>query len=195
MLRLSSSYEACQPNIVVPKSAPTNGWILNILSNWHDYSWFGLGGNCGDVHSALARARTLIESIGTGPLQVSKLYRSEPWGYTDQADFINQVVGIMPDMTVDDAFRRLQQFERAEGRERTIKWGPRKIDIDILYWPGQVRADESLTIPHPRLHERRFVLAPWAELAPDLMIPGLNRPVSDLLETCGDGSWLEPFSP
>ena len=127
---------------------------------------------------------------------MSSLYRLEPWGYNDQADFINQVVGIIPNVSVDDAFRRLQQFERTEGRERTIKWGPRNIDIDILYYRlDQIRTDKSLTIPHPRLHERRFVLAPWAELAPDLLIPGLNQSVSYLLNACVDEGWLEPLSP
>ncbi|MGB0646339.1 MAG: 2-amino-4-hydroxy-6-hydroxymethyldihydropteridine diphosphokinase [Bradymonadia bacterium] len=164
------------------------------MTDSQNYSWFGLGGNCGDVHSALSRARTLIESIGTSPLQVSNLYRSEPWGYNDQADFINQVVGVVPNVSVDDAFERVQQFERTEGRKRTIKWGPRNIDIDILYWPGQIRTDNSLTIPHPRLHERRFVLAPWAELAPDLLIPGFNQSVSSLLDACVDEGWLEPLS-
>ena len=179
----------------MPKFAPTDGWILSILSDSHHYSWFGLGGNCGDVQSTLARARAFLTSLGNSPLQVSSLYRSEPWGYNDQADFINQVVGIIPNVSVDDAFRRLQQFERTEGRERTIKWGPRNIDIDILYWPDQIRTDKSLTIPHPRLHERRFVLAPWAELAPDLLIPGLNQSVSYLLNACVDEGWLEPLSP
>lgn len=165
-----------------------------ILVNTHDYCWFGLGGNCGDVKSTLKRAHTLIESMGTGTLAISQLYRSEPWGYSQQNEFINQVVGIKPQVSVEQALECIQNFERNEGRERTIKWGPRTIDIDILFWPKYVCDNPRLTLPHPRLHQRRFVLEPWAELAPNLIIPGLEKSLTQLLESCPDTGWLEVLS-
>ncbi len=166
-----------------------------ILVNTQAYSWFGLGGNCGDVRQTLERAHEFIESIGIGALYASQLYRSEPWGYSEQNEFINQVVGIQPKVSVEQALEKIQSFERNEGRERTIKWGPRTIDIDILYWPNQIRNESRLTLPHPRLHERRFVLEPWVELAPNLMIPGLDQSLVELLKACPDTGWLEVCSP
>ena len=166
-----------------------------ILVNAHDYSWFGLGGNCGDVAKTLKRAEAFIESIGTGTLHTSRLYLSEPWGYSDQKEFINQVVGIKPKIKVEQALELIHGFERNEGRERTIKWGPRTIDIDILYWPNHVQNNPQLTLPHPRLHQRRFVLEPWVEIAPNLVIPGLDQSVAQLLDSCPDTGWLKVLSP
>ena len=171
--------------------APIYEWVPIILLNAQDYCWFGLGGNCGDVRGSLKRSRTLIESMGSGPLCISRLYRSEPWGYSEQDEFINQVVGIEPNISVDQALRLIQEFERNEGRERTIKWGPRTIDVDILYWPKQIRNEAKLTLPHPRLHQRRFVLEPWVELAPDLVVQGLDHSLKQLLKICPDTGWLE----
>jgi 2-amino-4-hydroxy-6-hydroxymethyldihydropteridine diphosphokinase len=133
--------------------------------------------------------------MGTGSLYSSQLYRSEPWGYSEQNEFINQVVGVKPQVSVDQALTHIQEFERNEGRERTIKWGPRTIDIDILYWPNHVCNDPRLTLPHPRLHQRRFVLEPWVELAPNLIIPGLEKSLTQLLESCPDTGWLQVLSP
>ena len=163
--------------------------------NAQDYCWFGLGGNRGEVRHNLRRARELIDSMGLGALCTSRLYRSEPWGYRQQEEFINQVVGIEPNISVDHALELIQEFEQNEGRERTIKWGPRTIDVDILYWPEQIRNETRLTVPHPRLHQRRFVLEPWVELAPDLVIPGLDHSLQQLLKICPDTGWLEALSP
>ena len=154
-------------------------------------SWFGLGGNLGDVPATLQRARRAIQSLGEGVLFESNLYRSAPWGLPDQPDFINQVVGIKPSLSIRETLARLQQFETEEGRTRTVKWGPRTIDIDILYWPSTRIDEPDLQVPHPRLSERRFVLLPWAELSPNLKIPGKEKTIEELLAVCSDTTWLE----
>ena len=112
-------------------------------------------------------------------------------GRVDQPDFLNQVVGLKPKLGLRETLEKTQEFESIKGRDKTLKWGPRPIDIDILFWP-KTRIDEvDLQIPHPRLHERRFVLEPWAELAGDLIIPGFEKSVEDLLAVCSDTTWLE----
>ena len=162
------------------------------MRNHEEYAWFGLGGNLGDVRSALERARVGLSSLGKDELLCSSLYFSEPWGMTDQPCFINQVVGLRPVKTLNEALEFIQSFEIAEGRERKVVWGPRSIDIDILLWPNQTRNDSELTVPHPRLHERRFVLEPWAELAPNLRVPVLEKTVQELLKSCTDSGWVRP---
>lgn len=148
----------------------------------------GLGGNLGAVRARLTAARLALRSLATGPLICSPLVISAAWGHTAQPDFINQVVGLRPTMdrwTFLDAIRRV---ETAHGRdrEREQRWGPRTLDIDVLTWPGVIDADPRLTLPHPRLHLRRFVLQPWAAIAPNLVVPGLDRTVAALLAACSD---------
>ena len=156
-----------------------------------DHCWFGLGGNCGDVYASLARARTFLTGIGTSSILASNVYASAPWGLETQANFINQVVGIRPTLSVEETLKAILRFEEQEGRERTVKWGPRTIDVDILYYPQAIREDVDLIVPHPRIHERRFVLVPWAELAPNLLIPKYEATVKELLDTCPDDGWVE----
>jgi 2-amino-4-hydroxy-6-hydroxymethyldihydropteridine diphosphokinase len=154
--------------------------------------WIGLGGNVGDVAKTLAAAQQALTEVAQGPLLSSPLYRSAPWGDVAQACFVNQVIGMIPRLGPEATLSALQEIERAHGRdrERETRWGPRTLDLDLLCWPGITRETARLRLPHPRLAERRFVLAPWASVAPDLVPYGLEHTVAALLAVCSDASWV-----
>ena len=164
---------------------------MTTLNHLEHYAWFSLGGNLGDVRLSLERARSALSEMALGTMLCSNLYESEPWGRLNQPAFVNQVIGIQPKETINGALAMIHAFESAEGRKRTVVWGPRKIDIDILLWPNQIRNDPDLVVPHPRLHERRFVLEPWAEVAPNLRVPIMERTVQELLNECPDTGWVK----
>jgi 2-amino-4-hydroxy-6-hydroxymethyldihydropteridine diphosphokinase len=157
-------------------------------------AWIGLGGNEGDVAATLSAARAALTVLSTAPPVASPLYESAPWGVAGQANFLNQIVGLAPALGPWETLRALQAVEAALGRVRRERWGPRTIDLDLLCWPGRTTADPALTLPHPRIAARRFVLAPWADVAPDLVVPGLGRTVADLLAACSDASWVRRCS-
>ncbi len=136
-----------------------------------------LGGNLGDVRSTFDRAVTLL--CDGGAMQVtarSSDYRTPPWGVTDQPPFINAVIAVSTSLAPHDLLARAVAVERRLGRDRGRKrrWGPRTIDIDLLAYDDLVLNDPDLTLPHPRLFERAFVLVPLAEIAPDRVIGGLR---------------------
>ncbi len=157
-------------------------------------AWIGLGGNEGEVEATLAAARAALQVLSTAPLAVSPLYESAPWGVEGQANFLNQVVGLAPALGPWETLRALQAIEAALGRVRRVRWGPRTIDLDVLCWPGSTLDAPALTLPHPHLAARRFVLAPFADVAPDLVVPGLGRTVAALLAGCSDASWVRRCS-
>lgn len=135
----------------------------------------GLGANLGDP---AAQLRTAIAAIGriadTRVLAVSSFYRTAPVGYLEQPEFVNAAVTVETTLAPRALLDALQAIEAAAGRERRFKDAPRTLDLDILLY-GDERIDTpALNVPHPRLHERAFVLVPLAELAPQLMIPGLG---------------------
>jgi 2-amino-4-hydroxy-6-hydroxymethyldihydropteridine diphosphokinase len=131
-------------------------------------AYIGLGANLGDREAAIHVAAELI-----GVNRLSSIIETEPWGYEDQPRFLNAVAELDTEMPPRLLLELLLEVERQLGRERSgPRYGPRTIDLDLLLY-GDERIDEpGLEIPHPRLHERRFVLEPLAELAPDLVIPG-----------------------
>ena len=154
-------------------------------------AWIGLGSNLGDSASTLVAA---VEKIGLlNDLEIrnlSSLYRSEPWGRADQADFHNAVMAVATTMVASGLLKALLGIEDAMGRERCgPQWGPRIIDLDLLLFGDLVMASDSLTLPHPHMHLRRFVLAPLQEISPGLIIPGQGG-VLKLLETL-EGQGLE----
>lgn len=157
------------------------------------YAWFSLGGNVGDVAETFARARRDLRDLASSPMRLSGLYASEPVGGPSQAPFVNQVVGFRPRYSPLATLRGLWHIERDHGRDRTaeVRWGPRPLDIDILIWPDTVLFDHQLTLPHPRLAQRRFVLAPLASVDPDIPVPGLDRTVGELLAACKDPHWVK----
>ena len=138
-------------------------------------AFIALGGNVGDVRSTFDRAIALLGENGTVRVTArSSDYRTPPWGVTEQPPFINAVIAVATTLTPHDLLARMQDCERALGRDRTHerRWGPRTIDLDLLAYDDLVLDDPDLTLPHPRLFERAFVLVPLAEVAPDRAIAG-----------------------
>jgi 2-amino-4-hydroxy-6-hydroxymethyldihydropteridine diphosphokinase len=154
--------------------------------------WVGLGGNRGDVRATLAGARAALAAASSGPFSASPIYASAPWGEGDQPIFYNQVVGLAPTGSPRALLAALQAMEARFGRDRATerRWGPRTLDLDLLSWPGVHSADPFLTLPHPRMAQRRFVLAPLFEVAPALVPFGLEASVGALLADCPDGGWV-----
>ena len=134
-----------------------------------------LGSNLGDRRAHLQAALDLLE-----PVAVSPLYETAPVGGVAQDDFLN-LVAVVPWDAVE-AWRRAQRAERQAGRTRRVRWGPRTLDVDVVVADGAAPA--GLVLPHPRAHERAFVLAPWLDVDPDAALP--QGRVADLLAALGD---------
>ncbi len=140
---------------------------------------FGLGSNLGDRLAHLQSAVELIAASSTAPPRLSPLYETDPVGGPEQDDYLNAVViADLPDGI--DLLDLARQAERARGRVRRERWGPRTLDVDVLDADGRSSADPGLTLPHPRAHLRAFVLVPWLTADPDAVLPGRGR-VADLL--------------
>ena len=135
--------------------------------------YVGLGANLGDRCASLKRALRLLSHIeGTQLMRVSSFYETPPWGETNQPPFLNACAALETRLLPLVFLRRTQRIERALGRVRKEHWGPRMIDIDLLFAEGHESARQELRLPHPYLHERAFVLLPLAEIAPGLIIRG-----------------------
>lgn len=134
-------------------------------------SYLGLGTNMGDRMNYLAQACELInnhENICI--VKKSKIYETKAWGYTDQADFLNLCLEIETDLDEYELLSVCQEVEQKLNRKRIIRWGPRTIDVDILFFNDKVSNDEKLLLPHPRIQDRAFVLIPLMELNSKLLI-------------------------
>ncbi|MDP4130319.1 MAG: 2-amino-4-hydroxy-6-hydroxymethyldihydropteridine diphosphokinase [Bacteroidota bacterium] len=145
-----------------------------------------IGGNEGDRFLHMQQARANIELICGAIEQVSSLYSTAAWGKTDQADFLNQALLIDTRLAPHALLTSILSIEEKMGRKRTVKNAPRIIDIDILFYNREIVADPELSIPHPRMAERRFVLQPLAEIAPGFIHPGLGKTIQQLLRECTD---------
>ncbi len=152
-----------------------------------------LGANLGDRAQTLQQSIDLIaERIGK-VVQQSRLYETAPWGVTDQPAYLNQVLVVETVLTPSDVLVQTQVIEQELGRVRLEKWGARVIDIDILYYDQLILQTETLTVPHPFLHQRRFTLVPLAEIAPDFVHPVLQKMTVELLTECEDEGEVLPF--
>ena len=157
--------------------------------------FLGLGSNLGSREDNLAQAIRLLASPASrdcGPadgavagdeiriVRVSSVYQTAPWGYADQPDFLNCVVEAQTSVSPDELLRHTKAVEQFLGRQPSVRYGPRRIDVDILLYNGRVVDQPGLQIPHPRLHQRAFVLVPLAELCPNWEHPTLKTSIHAL---------------
>jgi 2-amino-4-hydroxy-6-hydroxymethyldihydropteridine diphosphokinase len=155
----------------------------------------GLGANLGDARTTLDTAvKRLCDGDQVRLLARSSDYRTAPWGVEDQPHFINLCIAVETDLPPHDLLARAQAIERTLGRERTTerRWGPRPVDIDLLAYNGLTLQTANLTLPHPRLLERAFVLAPLVEIRPERVIAGVR--VRDALAIV-DNTGIERLAP
>jgi len=149
-------------------------------------AFIGLGSNLGAPEAQLRRAiAALAELPQSRLLAASSLYRSAPVGNADQADFVNAVVQVCTALAPQALLEALLQTEQRFGRERSFRNAPRTLDLDLLLYDAQRIAVPGLELPHPRMHERAFVLAPLVEIAPDCTIPGRGRAAALLARCAG----------
>ena len=148
--------------------------------------YLGLGSNLGDRLANLNAAVQALEPR-VHLIQASPVYETPPWGYLDQPYFLNQVIKTETDLSPAELLALIKQLERELGREPTFRNGPRRIDIDILFYDDLILHEDRLQIPHPRLEKRAFVLVPLAAIAPNLRHPVLGSKIKELMEEL-DGS-------
>ena len=141
--------------------------------------YLALGTNLGDRLANLRAALAALEPA-LGRAKPSGIYETPPWGYADQPAFLNMVAQVTTRLGPESLLRRLKQVEVGMGREATFRYGPRLIDLDILFYDDLVLDSPPLVIPHPRLHERAFVLVPLMDLAPDFVHPVLHKTIREL---------------
>lgn len=147
--------------------------------------FIALGSNLGERHQNLQSA---VELLRVEILKSSSLYQTEPVGYLDQPWFLNSVISIRTDLSPVDLLRRCQEVEGKLGRKRDIPKGPRTADLDILFFDQLVLNTPELILPHPAIADRRFVLEPLNEIAPDFIHPVSRKRISELLQACPDQS-------
>lgn len=154
-------------------------------------SYLGLGTNLGDRNQNLRSAQMALPPQ-VQVLRASRIYETPPWGFIAQPAFLNQVLEVQTNLTPLALLEHLKGIEVSLGRTPTFHYGPRQIDIDILFYADQVIEFPNLIIPHPRLFERAFMLVPLAELAPDWVHPVLNQTIRQMLAQI-DPSGVEVF--
>jgi len=151
-------------------------------------AYIGVGSNLGDSR---ARVLAAFEALGAMPrtrlIARSRLYRTRPFGPVQQGDFINAVAGLLTQLSAAQLLQEIRGIEAAAGRVRTGRWGPRTLDLDLLVYGAERIATTELTVPHPGIAERGFVLAPLADIAPTLDVPGRGRVATLLAALPEDG--------
>ncbi len=148
-------------------------------------AYIGLGSNLGDRAANINSAIEFLGEVGR-IVKASSLYATEPVGYAEQPEFLNAVVAVETEMIAADLLKACRSIEDRLGRRRTIRWGPRTIDIDILLLGEEIVSLPDLMIPHPRMAERRFVLTPLVEIAPEAVHPLLHKTAAELLRGLED---------
>jgi 2-amino-4-hydroxy-6-hydroxymethyldihydropteridine diphosphokinase len=162
---------------------------MSLGTNWERLAFVALGANLGDAASAIRRAMDQLESFSAQPLLRSSLWQSEPVDCPPGSPpFINAVVALTPQLeeTPESLLAKLHALEAEFGRQRgNIRNAPRPLDLDLIAFGNQTHASPELALPHPRAVQRRFVLQPLEEIAPDLILPGQTKTVRELLEGLG----------
>ncbi len=141
--------------------------------------YLGLGTNLGNRLDNLQKAVSSLSQI-MSVTAVSPIYQSEPWGVTDQPPFLNMCIEASTVLNPNTLLHYLKNLESELGRQKSYKWGPRLIDIDILLYDDTIIDNDSLTIPHAQMAERAFVIVPLADIAPDLIHPVFNKTIAEL---------------
>lgn len=154
---------------------------MNRIDHRHK-AFIGMGSNIGNREGYLNEALQLLNGEHSEVVRVSGFYSTKPVGYTAQEDFLNCAAELQTSFAPRELLEFLQTIENRLKRVRSIKWGPRTIDLDILLFDELIITGETLIIPHPRMHERLFVLVPLAEIAPHIIHPVLRRPIIELKE-------------
>lgn len=149
-------------------------------------AYLSLGSNLGNRAQYLEKALKYLELHTIKVLQTSNLYETEPVGFTEQPWFLNQVIQIQTELSPQKLLNILQKAEKNAGRMRSILWGPRTLDIDILFYNNEIIKTDKLIVPHPLLHERKFVLQPLTDIAPHFHHPVFQKTVEELLKLCKD---------
>jgi 2-amino-4-hydroxy-6-hydroxymethyldihydropteridine diphosphokinase len=149
-------------------------------------AYLSLGSNLGNREAQLREAEQRLSTLGSA-ISVSSYYETEPVEFTNQPWFLNAALALETNLTPQDLMHSILQIEREMGRKRRQEKGPRTIDIDILLFGNQILNSSDVTIPHPAMHQRRFVLEPLAEIAPEARNPLLNKTVRELLAELPEG--------
>ncbi|MFB7640378.1 2-amino-4-hydroxy-6-hydroxymethyldihydropteridine diphosphokinase [Peribacillus butanolivorans] len=150
-------------------------------------SYLSIGSNLGDRLVTIQSAfQLLAENSHIELVACSSLYETDPVGYADQDCFLNAVFKVKTDLKPEELLRTCMQIEQGLGRKREVRWGPRTLDLDILLYNHENIETEILSVPHPRMQERAFVLVPLMEVDPDIKLPQMYTPLSGLLEQIPD---------
>ncbi|MEL6719499.1 MAG: 2-amino-4-hydroxy-6-hydroxymethyldihydropteridine diphosphokinase [Bacteroidota bacterium] len=148
--------------------------------------YLSIGGNLGDREQNLELARRSIEEEIGKIILASSIYETAAWGITDQPDFLNQVLEVETALLPFEILDKIQQIEQKMGRVKIQRWGTRVIDVDILFYGNEIIQSQRLTIPHPGIPDRNFVLVPMREIAADLWHPVLEKTIESLSLACPD---------
>ena len=150
-------------------------------------AYIGFGSNIGDRLKHIQNAIHILSKMEEITLQkISSIYKTDPVGYEAQAQFLNGAAAIQTSLSPLSLLHTLKNIETTVGRQHRIRWGPREIDLDILIYGDLCLQTEKLVVPHPEMHLRRFVLAPLAEIAPDVVHPVFQKTIQTLLERLED---------
>ncbi len=150
-------------------------------------AYIGLGSNLDDPEEQLRSAVLSLQQLpDTTIVRVSSFYRTKPVGPEGQPDYINAVASLHTGLTARQLLEHMQAIENNHGRIRNTHWGPRTLDLDLLLYDSDIIKEDDLTVPHPEMHKRGFVLFPLCEIAPEISVPG-HGPVTDLLQSVNAG--------